>query len=144
HPPHPDQVARTPAARKETLVFPSHSVLPSHVASPRALRRLSCFLTIIGALLIPATASAANLNATPSTFASTFASAQGGDTIYLASGNYGTFTGGSKSSTVTITPASGATATMSVAFNPSDHIRLDGLTVAVANLGGSTPDLTSA
>jgi hypothetical protein len=64
-------------------------------------------------LLLPATAGAATLNATPSTFASVFSQAQGGDTILLSSGSYGSWNGGAKTSTVTIVPASGASATFS-------------------------------
>ena len=40
-----------------------------------------------------ASAGAATVRATPSSFASTFSSAQAGDTILLASGSYGTWTG---------------------------------------------------
>src|SRR3954471_4901815 len=59
--------------------------------------------------VFPATAGASTLHATPSTFASTFSGAQGGDTILLATGSYGSWNGGAKSSTVTIAPETGAT-----------------------------------
>src|SRR5690348_16038956 len=113
------------------------------LGSPRG--GLACVLSVAAALGAGASAaSAATLPATPSNFKSVFASASGGDTIQLASGEYGTFTGGSKSSTVTITPAGGATATMSLSFNPSDHIRLDGLTIRDLTFLGTTHDITIA
>src|SRR4051794_29455726 len=80
-------------------------------------------LAIVVVMLVPGTAAASDLHATSSNLASVFNSAQGGDTIYLASGNYGQFNGGSKSSTVTLRPESGATPTMSVWFNPANNIR---------------------
>src|SRR5689334_20778641 len=63
--------------------------------------------------VLPATAGAATLHATPSTFASTFSSAAGGDTILLASGSYGSWNGGAKSSMVTIAPEAGASVSFS-------------------------------
>jgi len=66
----------------------------------------------------PGTAHAVDRTATPSTFASVWSAAQGGDRILLASGSYGSFSGsGSKSSMVTILPQPGASATMSLSFN---------------------------
>jgi hypothetical protein len=68
---------------------------------------------LVAALLVaPAMARAADLHATPSTFASMFSSAQGGDTVYLASGSYGSWSGGAKSSMVTVAAEPGATPTM--------------------------------
>lgn len=62
------------------------------------------------AALAPAAALAADSHATTSTFASVFAGAQGGDTVYLAAGSYGTWQGGAKASPgVTIKPEPGAT-----------------------------------
>jgi hypothetical protein len=99
-------------------------------------RRWGTALTVaVGVLLTGATgsASAAQLNATPSTFASVFQSAQGGDTILLAGGSYGTWSGGSKASMVTVKPAAGATVSLNIAFGASaSNIRLDG----IQSLGG--------
>ena len=64
-------------------------------------------------LLCATPAWAVDRAATTSTFASVWSASQGGDRILLASGSYGTFTGGTKTGTVTITPQPGATATMS-------------------------------
>ena len=52
-----------------------------------------------------------NLNATPSTFSSQVATATTGQTVCLASGNYGTWSGTSKA--ITIAPAPDASPTMS-------------------------------
>ena len=65
-------------------------------------------LAMAAALVCAAPAGAATLHATPSTFASTYSGAAGGDTILLASGSYGSWNGGAKSSMVTIAPESGA------------------------------------
>ena len=61
-------------------------------AFPPAARRVSrqlCVVlaTLVAALVVvPGVAGAADFHATPSTFASMFSQAQGGDTVYLASG----------------------------------------------------------
>src|SRR5690348_11983026 len=98
----------------------------THARRRRALTGLLC-LTAMAVLLAPAAARAADLPATPATLASVWASAQGGDRILLASGTYG-FSGGSKSSLVTIAAQPGAAPTMSVSFTDAANIRLDGLT----------------
>lgn len=83
-------------------------------------------------LVFAGTAGASDLSATPSSFSSVFANAQGGDTINLSAGNYGTFTGGTKASRVTI-KGTGASVSMSLQFGSSaSNIRLDG----ISNLGG--------
>jgi hypothetical protein len=64
--------------------------------------------------VLPATASAADLHATPATFSSVFAGAQGGDRVLLASGSYGNWAGAAKPAPgVTIAPESGANPTFS-------------------------------
>src|SRR3954453_20165310 len=50
------------------------------------------------AALLPSAARATDFHATPSSFASMFSQAQGGDTVYLASGPYGSWGGGAKGS----------------------------------------------
>lgn len=91
----------------------------------------------VTACCLPGTAAAATLNATPSTLADQFQAAQAGDTILLASGNYGTFRGDMKSGEVTLTPAVGATATMDLAFDPASNITIDGLKIHVAEIDGT-------
>jgi Bacterial Ig domain/Right handed beta helix region len=119
--------------------------MPRSLGAMAGLRpRLAAGVLLVLALALPGRAEAATLNATPANFASVFASAQGGDTILLAAGSYGSFRGGSKPSMVTITPQPGATATMSVAFNPASFIRLDGLTIGDATLEGATRNVTIA
>src|SRR5690349_21368809 len=89
----------------------------SHPADAFASRSSTRWLAFVAASLVaiamPGAAAAADLNATPSNLSSVYSSAQGGDVIHLASGSYGTFAGGSKSSVVTLVAASGATATIS-------------------------------
>jgi hypothetical protein len=86
-------------------------------------------------LALPSMASAADLHATPSTFAAMFAVARDGDRILLASGNYGTWTGGNKS--VTIRAEDGASPTMKIDFTTGDAgFTLDGL----GGMGGSITD----
>jgi hypothetical protein len=100
------------------------------VALARRSTRSIVLLVAIAAFAVPGAASAADLNATPSNLPSVYASAQGGDVIHLAAGGYGSFAGGSKSSVVTLTPQSGATATMSPNLgNGVNNLKLDGLTI---------------
>ena len=84
-------------------------------AVQRGSRPLCAALAVLVALLIvvPGVAGAAEFHATPSTFASMFSQAQGGDTVYLASGSYGSWNGGAKSSMVVVAADSGASPTMS-------------------------------
>ena len=117
----------------------SHSAA---VRAPRSRRLLAFALPTLAVLVawvvIAGPARAADLNATPSTLSSVFASAQGGDVIHLAAGNYGTFEGGSKSSVVTLVAQAGATATIEVNFGSGvNNLRLDGLTIAGAYTNGA-------
>lgn len=99
-----------------------------------------CALTMMVAV---APANAATLSATPSTFAQVFADAQPGDTILLASGDYGTFTGGMKSGEVTIKEADGASATMALDFTPASYITLEGIKHGHSEISGlSTHHIT--
>ena len=99
----------------------------------------------VGLLAAPASASAADLTATTSTFSSVWSSAQGGDRILLASGSYGSFSGsGSKASTVTIAPQPGASASMSLSYNGASNIRVEGLTVTGLSIQGTTRNVTVA
>ncbi|HWC25815.1 MAG TPA: hypothetical protein VG474_04455 [Solirubrobacteraceae bacterium] len=70
----------------------------------RRAHAVALALAVLGAGAAPACARAAELSATPSTFAGVFSRAQAGDTIRLASGNYGTFRGALKSGMVTVAP----------------------------------------
>jgi hypothetical protein len=104
----------------------------------RPRRRVGLSLAVVAAVAtFPVAAPAADLNATPANLGSVFGAAQGGDVIHLAAGSYGTFSGASKPSTVSLVAAPGAAVTMEVAFAPADHISLDGVTVTSANLAGA-------
>src|SRR5262249_11896466 len=98
----------------------------------RVLRQLSAALAAAGlaAAAVPVVASAADLPATTSTFSSVLASAKGGDRILLASGDYGRFSGVSKSSVITIAAQSGATASIYPYMTNATNITFDGLTIA--------------
>jgi hypothetical protein len=77
-------------------------------------------------------ASASDIHATPSSFAGAVSSAQAGDTILLATGNYGTWSGTNKA--ITIKNEDGASPSMRVAFDTGDGgFTLDGM----AGMGGS-------
>src|SRR6478735_6394265 len=96
-------------------------------------------LTIAGgALALPAAGQAAPVcdgSATPSTLASEVSAAAAGQTICLATGDYGTFHGTAKP--VTIAAAPGASAQMKLSFGAGDAgFTLDGL----AGLGGRIAD----
>src|ERR1044072_5384178 len=93
---------------------PPHAVTPALRFSHRSLARLALALGVLAVLAVAARpARAAHLNATPGTLASVYASAQGGDVIHLAAGSYGSFTGGSKASTVTLVAQPGAAVSIS-------------------------------
>jgi hypothetical protein len=103
-----------------------------------SLRGLTAVLMSISALAFgPVVAHAADVNATTSNFSSVYSSAQGGDTIHLAAGDYGTWSpSSSKSSVVTITPQPGAR----VQIYPSiyvSNIKFDGLVIDGAYLNGA-------
>ena len=101
------------------------------LAQPRRGRRRRAVVAMTAAtacLVAAPGAQAAERPATPSTFASVFAAAQPGDSVVLASGNYGRFEGSSKSGLVTVKAAPGATASMTV-FTSAQNVRLDGLVI---------------
>jgi hypothetical protein len=77
-----------------------------------------------------------------STLASQFAAATAGQTICLASGGYGTFTGGQKSGMVTIRSASGRGAAMALNFTNVANVKVDSVTVTGGSMQGSTHDVT--
>jgi hypothetical protein len=88
------------------------------------LRRFA--LAIAAALALPATANAADIHATPATFASAVSSAQAGDRVLLATGSYGTWSGTNKA--ITVMNDAGATPTMKFAFGSGDSgFTLDGM-----------------
>ena len=86
----------------------------------------------------PGVASAADLQASPGNLGSVFGSAQGGDVIHLAAGDYGDFAGGRKPSTVTLLAGPGVTATMSPDLNAASYVRFQGLTITAAAVGGGS------
>jgi hypothetical protein len=118
----------------------------SHLRAARPDRRraLIVLAILIASMCCSAPAMAADLTATPSTFASVFSSAKAGDRILLASGDYGDWAGGSKSGTVTIMPQAGASPVMGINFNNAANIRVDGLTLTWMSIDGASHDLAFA
>src|SRR5689334_17781437 len=123
---------------QERPMTPPHAVTPAprsaRRSNPRSLARVLAALAVLGAAVAAAgPASADDLDATPATLGSVYASAQGGDVIHLAAGNYGTFSGASKSAVVTLVAQAGATATISPSLGAGvSNLRFDGLTIAGA------------
>jgi parallel beta-helix repeat protein len=87
------------------------------------------------------------LNATTANFNSQITAAAPGQTVCLASGNYGNFAGVQKSSPgVTITAQPGATATIKLQFRQTTPVAawliFDGLTIAGGDISGPANNLT--
>lgn len=105
------------------------------------MRRIKLALTMMVFALFPATAGAATINATPSTFASAVSQSQNGDTILLSSGSYGTWTGTNKA--ITVKADSGASPTMQISFAGGDQgFTLDGLGGMSGSVSGTAHDIT--
>jgi hypothetical protein len=115
-----------------------------HTLYARALRTAVSAFALAACLGMAPRAGAAVLPATPANFAAVFAAAGGGDTIELASGDYGRFSGGAKPATVTIRPAAGAAVTMSVGFSSARNIRIEGVAMGSSEFSGSTSNVTIA
>lgn len=116
-----------------------------HSARTRFARRVAAVVVAIAALAgaVPGTAAAIDRPATPSTFRSVFSNAGAGDTVLLATGNYGTFGGASKPGVVTIRTQPGANAKMDIDFDGASNITIDGLTLdEIAMEGGETKHIT--
>jgi hypothetical protein len=125
--------AATPTPTPTTT--PAPTVTPSPTATPAPTTTPSPTPT-------PTPSGSCDRSATTSTFSSQFSAATAGQTICLAAGSYGRFTGASKSGRVTIRPESGASVSLSVSFNGANNITLDGVTVTSAELLGSTKNIT--
>jgi hypothetical protein len=101
-------------------------------------------LVVLSLLLAARFAVAANLPATTSTFSSVFGGAAGGDVILLAPGNYGSFSGGTKSSMVTIQPNTTAGGTQanvilgSANLGASQNITIQNMTIGGGTVGNSS------
>jgi hypothetical protein len=76
------------------------------------------------------------------TLASEFDAAKGGQTICLAAGSYGTFPAGPKPATVTVRSRSGQSASMALAFDKADNVKVDSVTVTGADIGAASRNVT--
>lgn len=82
-----------------------------------------------------------DLNATPSNFASQVSAATAGQTICLASGDYGTWTGTNKS--ITVKKADGATPVMRYSFGSGDSgFVLDGMSGMSGDISAGAANIT--
>lgn len=100
---------------------------------------------ILFALLVvsrsPASAAATcSLSATPANFSAEVAAASPGQTVCLASGNYGTWTGTNKA--ITIAAAPGNTPTMQISFGAGDGgFTLDGISGMTGTINGGAANI---
>jgi hypothetical protein len=85
-----------------------------------------------------------DLNATPANFTTQISAATSGQTVCLATGNYGTWTGTSKS--ITVRNAAGASPTMMVNFDTGvGNFTLSGITIGDGQMvGSSAPNLIAS
>jgi hypothetical protein len=110
------------------------------------MRSAALTLVAVGVLACgagnPGPASAAStVNASTSNLSSVFNSAQPGDTILLASGDYGTFNGGAKSGMVTLKPQDGAAAAIHPSLKNAANITFDGVSMSGLDISGTTHDI---
>jgi Right handed beta helix region len=119
--------------------------LRSRLASRHAVAAGLAGVVTVAALIAersPAAAAATcDRSATPTSFSSQVSAATAGQTICLASGDYGTWTGTNKA--VTITAASGNTPTMQVSFGSADSgFTLNGISGMGGMISGSASTIT--
>ena len=123
-------------SRKRETIAAIFSLMSRRINSPRLIVSALALAVAATVVATPA-ADAVERPANPATLQSVFASAQGGDTIVLASGDYGTFHGGMKSSPVTLTPQPSASVSMDIDFNPASNIVIDGVRISDALITGT-------
>jgi hypothetical protein len=78
------------------------------------------------------------------TLATQFAAARAGQTICLASGDYGTFYGGKKPGPVVVRAKPGAHVTLTLDLTSTVNLRVEHVTVAGADISGASRDITVA
>lgn len=130
------------------MAFKHKSTKFKMVASTISAHKLHLGVFVFGLLgfLQPASA-ACDLNATPANLSTQLAAAAPGQTICLATGNYGTFNGTTKSSPgVTLTAAAGASPTMTLWFgtttSPAAWLIFDNISIAGGNISGPANNIT--
>jgi hypothetical protein len=96
-----------------------------------------------GSTLVPALPPVVcTTGASPATFASQFAALQPGQTLCLAAGAYGTWTGGAKPGPVTVAAAPGAAVSMRLSFTSASNVSVRNVTITDAQIAGSSHDIT--
>ena len=73
-----------------------------------------------------------------------FAAATAGQTVCLADGRYGTFRGGRKPGTVVVRPRPGDEVRLALDLDPAVNVRIEGVTVTRAFVGGASRNVTIA
>jgi hypothetical protein len=130
------------------MLFNSTSNNLRIVVSSVGAHKIQLVAFVLGLFGCLQSASAAcDFNATSSNFSTQLAAAAPGQTICLATGNYGTFNGMTKTSPgVTLTAAPGATPTMALWFgtttSPASWLILDNITIAGGNINGPANNIT--
>jgi hypothetical protein len=106
-----------------------------------ALALVALGVAACGGASHPNRAAAATTNVTTANLQSAFNSAQPGDVLQLASGNYGNFSGGAKSGMVTLKAQGGASVSMSPSFNGAANITIQNMTLSGLDISGKTHDV---
>lgn len=105
------------------------------------LRKFAALAAASACLFAASAARAADVNVTPSTFASAVSAAQAGDTLHLASGSYGNWAGTTKA--ITVVAQSGSLPTMTIAFAGSAaNFTLDGVSGLTGSINGPAHNIT--
>src|ERR1700690_1363381 len=109
------------------------------------MKRIFMFLAIFTVFAARASAQSCDFHATTSNFSSQFASASSGQTLCLAPGNYGSFSGASKSGVGTITSDASAGGTQANGIFSSAHFGggTQNITMQNMTVGGGTVGNTS-
>lgn len=114
----------------------------SSIRSRLAAVAAATLIAALGAAALPADAAAIQRPATPATFVAVWRAADGGDTILLAGGDYGTFTGGRKPAPVTIAAQPGTVARMALDLRGARNITLDGLRLGEITIQDRSESIT--
>jgi hypothetical protein len=80
-------------------------------------------------------------SASPATFATEFAALRPGQTLCLASGSYGTWSGGAKPGPVKVAGTPGASASMALDFASASNVTVQNMTITGGQIRGGSRDV---